>query len=126
MTLDFILPLIAAFVLGAISPGPSLAVVLRNSLSGDRRQGVLAGLGHGFGVYAFLSAVGISAAVAASGDLVLVLRILGIGLLVYLGTAYAHSAVAGNNRLVRSCSSPENRSGFAEGALNAVLIPKMA
>ena len=66
MTLDLILPLIAAFVLGAVSPGPSLAVVLRNSLSGGRRQGVLAGLGHGlgFGVYAFLSAVGISAAIA--------------------------------------------------------------
>ena len=47
-------------------------------------------------------------------------------MLVYLGTAYAHSAVAGNNRLVRSSSSPENQSGFAEGALIAVLIPKLA
>jgi len=127
MTLDLILPLIAAFVLGAISPGPSLAVVLRNSLSGGRRQGVLAGLGHGFGfgVYAFLSAVGISVALAASGDLVLVLRILGIGLLVYLGTVYARSALAGKSHLDGNGSSSTKRSGFVEGVLIAVFNPKI-
>ena len=127
MTFDLILPLIAAFVLGAVSPGPSLAVVLRNSLSGGRRQGVLSGLGHGlgFGVYAFLSAVGISAAIAANGDLVLALRILGIGLLVYLGTVYARSALAGKSHLVENESSPAKRSGFVEGVLIAVINPKI-
>lgn len=127
MTLELVLPLIAAFVLGAISPGPSLAVVLRNSLSGGRRQGVLAGVGHGlgFGVYAFLSAIGISAAIAASGDLVLVLRILGIGLLVYLGTVYARSALAGTSHLTGNGTSSSRRSGFVEGALIAVFNPKI-
>jgi threonine/homoserine/homoserine lactone efflux protein len=127
MTFDLILPLIAAFILGAISPGPSLAVVLRNSLSGGRRQGVLAGLGHGlgFGFYAFLSAVGISAALAASGDLVLVLRILVIGLLLYLGTVYARSALAGKSHLDGNESSSAKRSGFVEGVLIAVINPKI-
>ena len=32
--------------LGAMSPGPSLAVVLRNTISGGRTQGVLTGIGH--------------------------------------------------------------------------------
>jgi len=127
MTFDLILPLIAAFILGAISPGPSLAVVLRNSLSGGRRQGVLAGLGHGlgFGFYAFLSAVGISAALAASGDLVLVLRILVIGLLLYLGTVYARSALAGKSHLDGNESPSAKRSGFVEGVLIAVINPKI-
>ena len=32
--------LATVFVLGAMSPGPSLAVVLRNTMVGGRRQGV--------------------------------------------------------------------------------------
>ena len=35
--------------MGAISPGPSLAVVLRNTISGGRTQGVMTGIGHGIG-----------------------------------------------------------------------------
>ena len=48
--------LATVFMLGAMSPGPSLAVVLRNTMIGGRRQGVMTGigLGIGFGIYAFL------------------------------------------------------------------------
>ncbi len=44
-------------VMGAMSPGPSLAVVLRNTISGGRTQGVMTGIGHGigFGIYAFIA-----------------------------------------------------------------------
>ena len=38
------------YVLGAISPGPSLAVVIRNTISGGRTSGVMTGLGHGLGL----------------------------------------------------------------------------
>ena len=72
-----------------------------------------------------MSTVGISAAIAASGDLILVLRILGIGLLVYLGTVYARSGISGASRLGEKESSSAKRSGFAEGALIAVINPKI-
>ena len=36
--------------MGAISPGPSLAVVIRNTISGGRFQGVMTGVGHGIGI----------------------------------------------------------------------------
>ena len=36
--------------MGAISPGPSLVVVLRNTISGGRKQGVMTGIGHGVGL----------------------------------------------------------------------------
>ena len=36
--------------MGAMSPGPSLAVVLRNTISGGRTQGVMTGIGHGIGL----------------------------------------------------------------------------
>ena len=43
--------------MGAISPGPSLVVVLRNTISGGRLQGVMTGIGHGIGlsIYAFIA-----------------------------------------------------------------------
>ena len=42
--------------LGAVSPGPSLAVVVRNTFLGGRARGVACSIGHGlgFGLYAFV------------------------------------------------------------------------
>ena len=62
--------LAAVFTLGAMSPGPSLAVVLRNTMTGGRSQGVSTGIGHGigFGIYAFLAAFGIAAALSDNED----------------------------------------------------------
>ena len=66
MSLEKWAALATVFVLGAMSPGPSLAVVLHNTMAGGRRQGVLTGIGHGlgFGLYAFLAAVGMATALA--------------------------------------------------------------
>lgn len=126
MIVEVIAPLIPVFMLGAMSPGPSLAVVLRNSISGGRRQGVETAIGHGlgYGVYAFFAALGFAAAIAASDSLVTGLRILGIVLLLYLGFTYGRSALAG------SLSSHEHgisggRSGFLEGAFIAIFNPKI-
>ena len=98
MSLDLLLPLIAVFALGAMSPGPSLAVVLRNSLIGGRRHGVMTGLGHavGFGIYAFMAAVGIAAAISASSEVADVIRWGGIALLIYLAYIFAKSARSGH------------------------------
>ena len=59
----------AVCVLGAMSPGPSLAVVLRNTVAGGRLRGVMTGLGHGIGFffYALLAVSGLAAAMDA-GD----------------------------------------------------------
>ena len=42
------------FILGATSPGPSVAVVLRNTMIGGRARGLSCAVGHGigFGFYA--------------------------------------------------------------------------
>ena len=54
--------------MGAISPGPSLAVVLRNTISGGRTQGVMTGIGHGLGfsIYAFIAVMGLSSLLLAN------------------------------------------------------------
>ncbi|WP_111495194.1 LysE family translocator [Marinobacter bohaiensis] len=68
MTLATWLTVVTICILGAMSPGPSLAVVLKQTLSGGRRHGVVAALSHGLGVglYAFLSIVGLAAVIKAS------------------------------------------------------------
>ena len=43
---DVLLAAATVFTLGAISPGPSLMVVLRNTMIGGRRQGVMLSLIH--------------------------------------------------------------------------------
>ena len=57
--------------MGAMSPGPSLAVVLRNTISGGRTQGVMTGIGHGigFGIYAMLAVTGLSAVLIADSHI---------------------------------------------------------
>jgi threonine/homoserine/homoserine lactone efflux protein len=128
MPIDLLLPLVAVFTLGAMSPGPSLAVVLRNSLVGGRRHGVMTGLGHalGFGIYAFMAALGIAAAISANAALADVIRWGGIALLIYLAYMFARSALSGHsesdNRDVHAVSS---RTGFVQGFSIALLNPKI-
>ena len=37
-------------LLGAMSPGPSLAVIIRNSISFSRLSGIITSIGHGLGI----------------------------------------------------------------------------
>jgi threonine/homoserine/homoserine lactone efflux protein len=84
-------------VLGAISPGPSLALVLRNTMNGGRRHGVLTGIGHGlgFGIYAFLSAAGLAVALNAHPYTVAALRWGGTVILIWLGWTFLQHASQG-------------------------------
>ncbi len=115
---------IAAICLtGAASPGPSLAVVVKNTIAGGRRQGVLTGLGHGLGVgiYAFGAVVGIAAVVAATPGAETALELAGGVVLLGMGaTALRHAGAGG-------LPPPgSGRVGFAEGFAVAFLNPKIA
>ena len=126
MDIQFLVPLLAAFVLGAMSPGPSLAVVIRNTVNGGRRQGVMTGIGHGlgFGIYAFLAAVGLAAAVSSSDAAATAIRWGGIALLIYLGATYLKRSLA-NSYPGSHSESPRPGSGFAQGFSIAILNPKI-
>ena len=110
-------------VMGAISPGPSLAVVLRNTISGGRTQGVMTGIGHGigFGIYAFIAVMGLSALLLANEGIFNLLQWAGAAVLIWL--AY--------NMLTYSPSGPvkehegSGRRGFSEGFMIAFLNPKI-
>jgi len=109
--------------MGAMSPGPSLAVVLRNTISGGRTQGVMTGIGHGigFGIYAFIAVMGLSALLLANEKIFNLLQWAGAMVLIWL--AY--------NMLIYKPSGPveeyegSGRRGFSEGFMIAFLNPKI-
>jgi threonine/homoserine/homoserine lactone efflux protein len=117
------------FTLGAMSPGPSLAVVLRNTMAGGRSQGVSTGIGHGigFGIYAFLAALGIATALSANEDVEIFLRGGGVLILLWLGVMFLRHAMAGPKKDLSSDVShgPSDRAGFAQGFSIALLNPKI-
>ena len=117
------------FALGAMSPGPSLAVVLRNTMTGGRSQGIYTGIGHGigFGIYAFLAALGIATALSANEHVEQVLRWGGVVILLWLGTTFLRHAMAerGDEQDQAEQHAPSDRIGFIQGFSIALLNPKI-
>ena len=87
MTLGQWLPLARLCLLGAMSPGPSLAIVTRHSLVSGTRAGVVCALSHGAGIFlwAALMASGLGAVLLAQPAWFEGLRVTGAGFLLYLG-----------------------------------------
>ena len=128
MTPEAWVALATVFVLGAMRPGPSLAVVLRNTMVGGRRQGVMTGVGHGigFGIYAFLAAAGIATALTLHESTELILKWGGIGLLLWLGYSFLKSSTGAPYEPSDNGShSPSDRAGFVQGFAIALLNPKI-
>jgi len=121
--------LAAVFTLGAMSPGPSLAVVLRNTMAGGRSQGISTGIGHGigFGIYAFLAALGVATALSANEDVESFLRFGGVIILLWLGVTFLRHSLAGPSDDSGSADShgPSDRAGFFQGFSIALLNPKI-
>ena len=116
---------IAAICLtGAASPGPSLAVVVKNTVSGGRGQGMLTGLGHGLGVgiYAFGAVVGVSALVLIRPWLSRGIEIGGGLYLIWMGIGALRRAGQGG----LDAHAASTRTGFSEGFAIAFLNPKIA
>ena len=114
-------PIVAVLVVGAISPGPSLAILIRNTLEGGKRRGVACGIGHGigFGIYAFIAIAGIAQLKASASGAAELLEIIG-GLFLLLLAALMIRGSDGEKEQQKS-----DRRGFTEGFLIAFLNPKI-
>ncbi|MCH2544616.1 MAG: LysE family transporter [Alphaproteobacteria bacterium] len=77
-------------LIGAMSPGPSLAVVIRNNLNFNRLAGILTSLGHGLGigVYATAAVLGLGFILKANQMVFLIIQILGLIFLFLLGLMF--------------------------------------
>ena len=113
--------------LGAISPGPSLTVVVQNTLSGGRLQGVITGISHSFGIviWAGLTAGGIGLLITQQPDLFKGMRYAGAAFLVYLGIRSLRGA-AGTANALQSSNNVPSASAARDGFLIAILNPKIA
>ena len=109
--------------MGAMSPGPSLAVVLRNTISGGRTQGVMTGIGHGigFGIYAMIAVTGLSAILIADKTKFDLLQWAGVVVLLWLSYNMLTYQPSGNPEEHQS----SGRRGFVEGFMISFLNPKI-
>tara|TARA_B100000029_G_C17577510_1_gene958627 strand:- start:1655 stop:2266 length:612 start_codon:yes stop_codon:yes gene_type:complete len=109
--------------MGAVSPGPSLAVVLRNTISGGRAQGVMTGIGHGIGlgIYAFIAVMGLSSLLLTNEKVFNLLQ--WAGALVLIGLAYNMMTYA-PPETSKEYKASRHR-GFIEGFMIAFLNPKI-
>ena len=109
--------------MGAISPGPSLAVVLRNTISGGRLQGVMTGVGHGIGlgIYAFIAVMGLSSLLLSNEKVFNTLQLAGALVLMYLAYNMITHKPSESSEVYESSGGR----GFIEGFLIAFLNPKI-
>ena len=121
--------LVLICIFGAISPGPSLAVILRNTLSGGRTQGVMSGIGHGLGItfYAVVAVAGLVAIINTIPHFFSIAQIAGSFFLIWLGgkmiISFFKNDFAANENMPSKNSVHQ---GFLEGFLIAFLNPKIA
>jgi len=110
------------FILGATSPGPSLAVVLRNTMIGGRSRGLACAVGHGigFGFYAVSVVFGLVAIMDSNPNMFTLMQIIGGLFLLYLGIEIIRS----EEKEIQH--SEGKREGFVEGFFIAFLNPKIA
>ena len=60
MELHLWLSLVAICIMGALSPGPSLALVVKNTLAGGAKAGYASSISHGLGVALYALLLGIA------------------------------------------------------------------
>jgi threonine/homoserine/homoserine lactone efflux protein len=110
------------FTLGATSPGPSLAIVLRNTMIGGRARGLACAVGHGigFGFYAITVVFGLVILMENNPELFTFMQIIGGLFLLYLGVGMIRSEA---KEIVQSEGKTK---GFVEGFFIAFLNPKIA
>ena len=115
-------------ILGASSPGPSLAVVLAISRLQGRRGGYAAAVGHGLGIflYASLAAASLSYILKQHGHLFQIVQIAGALMLVWMGVrllmATRRRAENRPAETLRLALTQSFRHGFAIAVFN----PKIA
>ena len=116
--------------LGAVSPGPSLALVISNTLAGGRTNGIATSIGHavGIGWWAILTAIGVAELVVDQTTLLSGLQLVGSLVLAYIGirTMLARDYLSKRPEEDRSKRSLLVLKGASQGLLISLFNPKIA
>ncbi len=125
MTITIWLTVVSICLLGAMSPGPSLAIVLKHTISGGRSAGIVVAVTHGLGIwlYAMLCISGIAVMITTSPVLFAALQWGGAAYLVWLGIKGLRAKrVPGSKLTATTTTGNAARDGFLVVFLN----PKIA
>ena len=110
-------------LLGAMSPGPSLALIIRNSLNVSRTSGIIASIAHGLGicVYATVTIIVLEFILRNSETIFFVIQICGSLFLIILGLIFIFKKNNENQIETYQIHS----SSFAQGFIIAIINPKI-
>jgi len=124
MTLIIFVQVFTVCLLGAMSPGPSMAVVINNAIFKGRYNGILTSIGHGVGitVYATFAVLGLGLIIETNIFIFNSLKILSIIFLIFIGV----KSISNKKKLnFEKKDSKESTISFLQGFSISILNPKI-
>ena len=124
MTLITFVQVFTVCLLGAMSPGPSMAVVINNAIFKGRHNGILTSIGHGMGIaiYATFAVLGLGLIVETNIFIFNGLKILSIIFLIFIGL----KSILNKEKFdFEKKDIKENAVSFLQGFSIAILNPKI-
>ena len=111
-------------LLGAMSPGPSMAVVINNAIFKGRNSGILTSIGHGIGIaiYATFAVLGLGLIIETNLFIFNGLKILSIIFLIFIGI----KSILNKEKLsLEKKDIKKNTISFLQGFSISILNPKI-
>ena len=111
-------------LLGAMSPGPSMAVVINNAIFKGRNNGILTSIGHGIGIaiYATFAVLGLGLIIETNLFIFNGLKILSIIFLIFIGI----KSILNKEKLsLEKKDIKKNTISFLQGFSISILNPKI-
>ena len=124
MTLITFVQVFTVCLLGAMSPGPSMAVVINNAIFKGRYNGILTSIGHGIGiaVYATFAVLGLGLIIETNIFIFNGLKILSIIFLIFIGVKSIFNKEKFN---FEKKDIKKNTISFLQGFSISILNPKI-
>ena len=124
MTLITFAQIFTVCLLGAMSPGPSMAVVINNAIIKGRYNGILTSIGHGIGIaiYASFAVLGLGLVINTNLFIFNSLKILSIIFLIFIGV----KSILNKEKInLEKKNTKEKAISFLQGLSISILNPKI-
>ena len=124
MTIVTFIQVFTVCLLGAMSPGPSMAVVVNNAIIKGRYNGILTSIGHGIGIaiYASVAVLGLGLVINTNLFIFNSLKILSIIFLIFIGVKSILNKEKFN---LEKKDTKEKAISFLQGLSISILNPKI-
>ena len=124
MSIIIFIKILIVCMLGAVSPGPSMVVVMNNALFKNRFHGILTSLGHGFGIgmYALFAVLGIALIIKTNLLVFNGIKFISIIFLIYQGVK---SIISKSKLDFGKYNLNDGITSFSQGVSISLLNPKI-